>query len=163
MGVRLRVLLDGTGDAAIGVAFTQHRIDCAAEHLRVPRLDISLGIALRFFRVIGQIVALRLQLLDRGLQLRDRRADVRQLDDVGLGCLHQLAELGKIVGLALLVREIFRKRRDDPARQGDIAKLDVYACGFRECLDDRQERIRRQRRRLIGVRVDDLCSAHGFP
>src|SRR5918997_5916122 len=89
----------------------------------------------------------RLQLLHRGLELRDRGADVRQLDDVRLGRLGQLAELGQ---------RVVRKPElgQDAARERDVAQLDVDAGDARERLDDREERVGREGGRLVRVRVD---------
>ncbi len=61
----------------------------------------------------------------------------------------------EVVGLALLVGEPVRELGDDPARQGDVAGLDLDARLGGVRLDDRQERVRREQRRLVGVRVDD--------
>ena len=94
------VVLDRRGDAPIGVPFTQHRIDRAPQHPGVPGLDCLLAVALRIFRIVGHCVALSLQLRDGPLQLRNRRADVRELDDVGVRRLRELAQLGEVVGLA---------------------------------------------------------------
>ena len=48
-----------------------------------------------------------------------------QLDDVGLGPLGQLAELGERVVEALLVGEPVGELGDDPAGQRDVAGLDA--------------------------------------
>ena len=119
--------------AAIGVAFAQHRIHGAAQHLRVARLDRLLRVVLRIFRIVGNRVALLLQFLDRGLQLRHRRADVRQLDDVGVGRLGEFAEFCQVVGLALrrAGRDSGKLRQDAPG-QRDVAGLDGDAGGARE-------------------------------
>ena len=58
MRMRLRVSLDRGRHTAIGIAFAQHRVDGAAEHLCVARLDLPFRIALRFIRVIGHIETL---------------------------------------------------------------------------------------------------------
>jgi hypothetical protein len=59
------VLLDGAGGAAVRIAFAQHRIDDAAEHLAVARLDVLLGVIRRIVRIVRNGVALALQFLDR--------------------------------------------------------------------------------------------------
>ena len=89
--VLLRVRLHRRGHAPIGIALAQHRIHRTAQHLRIPRADILLCIRLRLLRKVRHRKSIRLQLLNRRHQLRDGRADVRQLDDVRLGRLGQLA------------------------------------------------------------------------
>ncbi len=95
VGVLAGVALHRRRGAAIGVALAQHGVDGAALDLVVAGADVALLVGLGVAGVVGQVVALVLQLLDRGLELRHRGADVRQLDDVGLGRLGQLAELGR--------------------------------------------------------------------
>ena len=48
------------------------------------------------------------------------------------GRLHQLAQFGQIVGLALCGGQLFGKGRDDPARQRDVLRADRNACGRRK-------------------------------
>jgi hypothetical protein len=109
--------------AAVGVALAQHRVDRAA-------LDavVRLGIVL----VLGEVVARLLELRDRRLELRHGGADVRELDDVGVGLLGELAELGQRVGDAML-----GELRQDAAGQRDVAKLELDARGGAVGLDDR--------------------------
>ncbi len=80
-----RVLLDGLGGAAVRIALAQNGVHRAAEDLAVALLERLLLVGLRLRRIVGNRVPLLLQLLDRGVELRHRRADVRQLDDVGVG------------------------------------------------------------------------------
>ena len=82
--VRARVVLHRGGRAAVGVALAQHRVDRRALDGVVRRPDRPLLVGRGRLGVVGQVVALLLQLLDRRLELRDRGADVGQLDDVGL-------------------------------------------------------------------------------
>ncbi len=134
-----RVLLHRRGDASIRIALAQNRVDGAAENLRVAGADVSLGVTVRLFRVVRDVEALRLQLLDRTRQLRDRRADVRQLDDIGLGRLRELAQLGQGVALPLLVAKALGKVREDSAGQRNVAGFDDDTGRLRECLHDRQQ------------------------
>jgi hypothetical protein len=123
--VRARVRLDRGRRAAIGVALAQHRVDRAALDLVVaPLISRSVGRwpARPGSRAAGSPC---LQLGDRLLQLRDRRADVRQLDDVGLGTLGEGAELGERVGIAAAARQAIGERREDACRERDVARLDV--------------------------------------
>ena len=159
--IRFRVVLYRECNAAIGVAFAQHRVDGATEYLRIARLNFPFGIVGRLFRVIRHVKALRLQLLDRSDELRNRGTDVRQLDDVCIGSLRQFAEFGQGVADTLLRGQVVREVGEDAACERDIAQLDVNAGCVGEGLDDRQERIRRQCRCFVGLRVDNL--AHPSP
>src|SRR5210317_1960425 len=107
MRVGFGVLLNGEGDAAIRVAFAQDRVYGTAEHLRVAVTDGALVVVRRLFRVIGNIVALRLQFLDGRNELRNGGADIRQLDDVRLGCLGEFSQFGERVPNPLLIAQVF--------------------------------------------------------
>src|ERR1700733_5369523 len=91
------VLLDGASRAAVGIALTQYWIDDAAEYLAVAGPDLLLGVRRRVVRIIGNVITLALEFLDRGLELRDRSGNVGQLDDVGFGSQRELAEFGEFV------------------------------------------------------------------
>ncbi len=161
--VCLRVRLDGRGDAAVGVAFAQHRVDGAAEDLRVAGADFRFGVVARLLRVVRDRVALALKFRDRGRELRYGRADVRQLDDVGCGRRDEVAEFGEVVSLPLSGRQAVRKRGENPPGERDVPRLDRDAGRPRERFDDRQEGVRRKQRRLVGQRVYDPGLAHVFP
>ena len=150
------VLLHRGGRAAVGIAFAQHRVDDAAEHLAVAGLDLLLGFRRRIVWIIRNVVALALQLLDRGLQLRDRGGDVGQLDDVGLGPQCELAEFGEFVVDPLRGRQLLREICDDATGERDVLQLHGHARCAHESLDDRQLGIGRERRGFI-----DLCP-HDF-
>jgi len=83
------------------------------------------------------------QLGDRGLDLRDRGADVRELDDVRLGRPGETAKLGERVVDPLIGGERVGEVGDDPPREGDVACLDVDPGAAGEGPDDRQERVGR--------------------
>jgi hypothetical protein len=162
VGVRLRVALHRRRHTPIRVAFAQHGIHRAAEHLRVAQLGALLDVVLRLLGIGGHRVTLLLQLLDRRLQLRNRSADVRQLDDVGHRRLREIAELREIVRLALVWLQRLRKRRENPAGEGDVACLDREPHGLRERTHDRQQRVGGERGCLVRSGVDDL-GAHEVP
>ena len=72
------------------------------------------------------------------------------------GVRGQLAELGERVADALVVGAGARgtARGCGPARE--MSRVSTSTPAWRGVrLDDRQERVRRQQRRLVGVRVDD--------
>ena len=154
--VLLGVVLDRSRGAAVGVALAQHRVHRRAEAAAVARADFLLLVGLRVFRVVGDLVALFLQLLDAGLELRDRGADVGQLDDVGVGLERLLAEFGERVGHALVFAQVLGELGQHAGRDRNVGLLDVDACGAGEGADDREEGARRQQRRFVRERVDDL-------
>ncbi|MNZ79591.1 hypothetical protein D3C78_981980 [compost metagenome] len=133
------VVLDRQRGATVGVAFTQDRVHGAALDAVVASLGFFLGIGSGGFRVIRNVEALGLQFLDRGLQLRNRGADVRQLDDVGFWCGCQLAQFCQMVGHLLVGAELFREGRKDTAGQRDVPGFygDVGASG--EGFDDGEQ------------------------
>ena len=115
-------------------------------------------------RIVRNRVALRLQFLDGSRELRHRRADVRQLDDVGVGQLSQPAEFGQVVGHALVFGQVIGKLGEDACRHRDVTGLDVDARRLGEGPNDRQEGVGRKQRRFVGQRVDDgrLLGAHAL-
>ncbi|MNX89059.1 hypothetical protein D3C86_1210580 [compost metagenome] len=163
MRVLAGVVLDRQGGAAVGVAFAQDRVHGAALDLVVAGLDVALGVVGRGVRVVRQLVALFLQFLDGGLQLRHRGADVGQLDDVGVRLHGQGAELSQRVGQLLAVFEVVGEQGDDAACQRNVAGLDRDACGFGECLDDGQQRTGCKRRSFVGEGIDNLRSKRHDP
>ena len=150
------VLLDGAGGAAVGIALAQHRVDGAAEHLGVARLDVLLGFRRGVVRIVRNVVALALQFLDRGLELRDRGGDVGQLDDVGLGPHRERAEFGEFVVDSLRRGELLGEIGEDATGQRDVLQLYGHTRRPHEGFDDRQQGIGRERRGFI-----DLCP-HDF-
>ncbi len=160
VGVLLGEVLDRERGPAVGVALAQDRVDGAAQGLGITGLDLLLGLVGGALGIVGQRVALRLQLGDGFLQLRQRGADVRQLDDVGFGRQGQRAQLGQAVGNPLGLGQIIGEVGDDAARERDVAELDIDAGPFGEALDDRQQGEGGQVRGLVGLRPDDLVIAH---
>jgi hypothetical protein len=65
---------------------------------------------------------------------------------------------GRLGQLAQLRQRVRRQveRREHARGQGDVARLDVDARLAGVGLQHRQQRVRGERRRLVGVRVDDL-------
>ena len=59
------------------------------------------------------------------------------------------------VGDALLGAQTLGELREDASGERDVAHLDLDPGRAREGLDDRQQRVRRQRGRLVGAGVDD--------
>jgi hypothetical protein len=137
MRVPAGVALHRGGGAPVGVPFPENGVDGAARHLLVAGLDLPLLCRGRLVGVVGKVVPLGLELGDGGLQLGDGGADVRELDDVGLGRLGQRAQLGQRVADPLLLRQPVREIGQDAPRQRDVAALDGHAGRRPEGRDDR--------------------------
>ena len=163
MGVLLRELLDRDGRPAVRVPLAQHRVHGRTEAHREPLLQRPLGVVLRLLGVVGDVVALGLELLDRGPKLRDRRRHVGQLDDVGVRTLGELAEAGEVICDPLCLGQLLGEVGDDPAGKRDVARLHVDARAPRERLHDREQRVTRQCRSFVDLRPDDLGCRHGPP
>ena len=96
------------------------------------------GVAGHGFRVVRQCEALGLQFFDRGLQLRNRGADVRQLDDVGFRRNGQVAQFGEVVGYGFVTQLLGEAGQDAPCKR-DIAGFHGDISGGGEGLYDRQQ------------------------
>ena len=160
MGVLLGEVLDRKRGPPVGVAFAEDGVDGAAQGLGVAGLDLPFLVVLGILGIVGQRIALRLELLDGFLELGDRGADVGQLDDVGLGRQGQLTELSQIVGDFLPFFEIIGEIGDDAAGQGNVPGFHLDARSLGEFLDDGKQGVRGQIRSLVRVRPDDLMRAH---
>ena len=151
-----RIGLYGAGGAAVGVALAQNRIDRAAQHLAVAGADFLVRRRRVAVGIVGDVVALALQLLDRGFELRDRGGNIGQLDDVGFRLHRQLAELGEFVVDLLLGLQLLGEVGQDAAGQRNVLQRHRHAGRADKGFDDRQQRISRERRGFI-----DLCP-HDF-
>ena len=133
------VVLHRFGCAAVGVSFAQDRVDRAAFDPVVDVLDAFLRVICRCLRVIRDRKALFLQLDDGGFELRERGADIRKFDDIGLGAEGQRAEFRQRVRGSLAAAEEIGENRQNAPGQRDVARLDRNAGGRGEGLDDRQQ------------------------
>jgi len=124
--ILLRVGLDGRGDATIRVALSQNWVDRTSKNGGIPRLNLTLFVILGLMGVDGYVVSLGAELLDAGLQLRDRGGNVGELDDVGLGRFADLAQEGEIVRNSLLFLEFFREGAQDTPSDGDVARNNTH-------------------------------------
>ena len=107
------IVFDRFGCPAVGVAFAQDGIDCAALYFVIPRLGLLLRAGGGCFRVVGEGKTLRLQLGDRCFELGHRGAYVGKFDDVGPGLKGQGAELGQGIGRLLPGRQKVGKSGKD--------------------------------------------------
>ena len=160
VGVLLGVVLHGRRCAAVGVAFTQHGVHSRTQAFAITGLDGLFCFIGRVLRIVGDGVALALQLLDGGLQLRHGGRDVGQLDDVGFRRQRQLAQFGQGVGHTLVLGQQVAELAQDTRRHGNVAGLDIHASSGSESLHDGQECAGGQTGRFIRQGVDDgglLC------
>ena len=137
VGVLARIGLDRAGRTAIRITLTQNRVHRGTEDFGVARLGVLLGVADRRLGEVRQREALALKLSDGRLKLRDRGADVGQLNDVGVGLEGQRTQLGEGVGAALVGWQKLGKGRQDAPAERDIAGLNVDSGPLGECLHDR--------------------------
>ena len=156
MRILLGILLHGGRRAAVGIALSQHRVHRAALHLVEFRFRVLLLIGFGVFRVVGNGVPLGLQFGDRGFDLRNRCADIREFDDVGSRRFHHVAQEGEVVGLPLFRLQGVGKLRDDSAGQRNIFPADVHSCGVGKGLDDRQKRSTRQFRGFVDFCINNI-------
>ncbi len=156
----LRVVLHRRRRAPVRVPLAQHRVDGAPHHVVIAGARLDVLVRVQLVGVVRERVAELLELGDRRLQLGQRSGDIRQLDDVRPGALRERAELGERVADALRRLEAVGEAGDDPSGEGDVASFDGDARRRGVGTHHRQERIRRQCRGLIGVRVDDGRVSH---
>ena len=161
VGVFLGVGFDGTGGAAVGVAFAEDGVDGGAKDFGVAGAGVFLGVGGRGLGEVGESVAFGLKLGDGGLQLGDGGGDVGELDDVGLGLEREGAEFGEgVVGL-LGRGEFIREIGEDAGGDGDVAGFHVDAGLLGVGLHDRQEAVGGERGGFVGDGVDDRGSGGG--
>ena len=90
----------------------------------------------RLIRIIGHSIAKFLKLLNSSLHLGHRSADIGKLDDICFGRFGDFPKLGQVIADPLVFLEVFGKRRQDPARQGDVAGFHDHPCGIRKSIDN---------------------------
>ena len=94
---------------------TENRVDCGSKHLGIDSLDGLLLGVLGVGGVVGDVVALGLELGDTLEQLGDGGRHVGKLDDVSLGCLGQFPQGGELVRDPLLGSESLGEVSDQTA------------------------------------------------
>mmetsp|Transcript_57240 Transcript_57240/g.134767 ORF Transcript_57240/g.134767 Transcript_57240/m.134767 type:complete len:614 (-) Transcript_57240:306-2147(-) len=93
VGVLLGVCLHRRRHPAVRVALPQHRVHSGSQHLGIQLLVRDFLGRLGVLDIERHVVALLAKLGNAFMQLRHRRADVGQLDDVGLRRLRDFSEL----------------------------------------------------------------------
>ncbi len=159
VGVGAGVGLDCGRRAAVGVALAQDGVDGAALDGVVGGTRPVLGLGGGGVRVVGDVVALGLELGHGGPKLGQGGRDVGELDDGGLWGAGQRAQGRQVVGSQA-------EGRQDPPGQGDVGRVHRDAGAGQEAAYDRQEGAGRQHGRLVGQGVDDTwlvgCLRHGY-
>ena len=148
--------------AAVGVAFAQNGIDRAAFDAVVTFAHGFFFIGLRVGRIIGDGKAFCLQFFNRGGQLRYGCADVRQFDHVCIGLFNQFAQFGKRIRYALRFGQVFWKRRQNTARERNVAGFDINIGVAGKRLHDWQQGLSGQCRSFVGVGIDNGGFSHGI-
>mmetsp|Transcript_95790 Transcript_95790/g.266099 ORF Transcript_95790/g.266099 Transcript_95790/m.266099 type:complete len:296 (+) Transcript_95790:2206-3093(+) len=152
----LGVGLHWLGHAPVRVALSEHGVHGAPQHLGIARLDVVLLVGLWFRRVVWHSIALRLQLLDGGRQLRHGRGNVGELDDVGRRSLGQAAQGLQVVLYPLGRCEAVREEGLDARRQGDVLLRNLDAAHPAECPQHWQQGVSGEHGGLVRVGVHDL-------
>ncbi len=161
--VGLGIFLDGLGGAAVRVAFAQDGVHSRPFDRVVTGADVFFLIRCGIGGVGGDGKALRLQFLDRGGQLRHRGRHVRQLDDVGIGRFHQIAQFGQIVRDTLIFVQVIGEGRQDTGRNRNVARCDVDIGSRSKRADDRQQRGAGQFGGFVNNGVNDIgCLCHSY-
>jgi hypothetical protein len=137
--IRPRKLLHGLGGTAVRIPLSQHRVNRTALHGIVTGLDGTFFVRRGLVRIVREPISLRLKLRDTGFQLRDRGTDVRQLYDVGLPGLHQLAKFRQVVLDPLPLFEGVGEHRQNPTGEGDVTGLNRNPRGRSERTYDRKK------------------------
>ncbi|OQB54346.1 MAG: hypothetical protein BWX98_02334 [Candidatus Aminicenantes bacterium ADurb.Bin147] len=160
VGMRLGEVFDRKRRPPVGVALAEDGIHGASQDFGITGLDHSFRFVLRAFGIVREGVALGLELPDGALELGNRGADVRQLDDVGLGPGRQLAQLGQVILDPLIVPQVIGEIGDDASGERDVARFDFNARSLGESLNDRKQGIGGQSRRFVRLRPDDRLLRH---
>ena len=144
------------GHPPVRVALPQHRVYSTPEHLRIRRGRFLLLLCLGVGRKIRDLISFRLQFCNGFFQLRDGRADVRQLDDVRLHFVCELPQEGKGIRLALGGSEVIGELSNDAGGEGDVGGLHFDLVRGCEAADDGEEGVRGELRGLVADGVVDL-------
>ena len=155
MRVLAGVVLHGLWRAAVGISLAQDGIHGATFYFVVAGLGVLLGVIRWRLGVIGHRESASLQLSDRRLQLRNRRADVREFDDVRLRLESQGAEFCEGVGGFLIFRQAVGENRQNATRQRDVAEFHRNPCVFGKSLNDGEKRVGGQQRGFVCLGVEN--------
>ena len=111
--------------------FTEHGVDSRSKNLSVHSLDGLLLCVLGVGGVVGDVVALGLELGDALEQLGDGGGDVGQLDDVPLGGLGQLSQGSQLIRDPLLRCESLGEMSNETASNRDVSLLNLTKRTYR--------------------------------
>ena len=156
MGVGLGEFFNGLWRAAVGVAFAENRVNGGSFHAVVASFEIFLFVVSGFSRVVREVIALFLELLNAGLELRDGGGDIRKLDDIGFRGFCEVTETGEFVRDLLLGGEAIGELGKNSASEGDVGEFDFDAGRLDEALDDGEEGVSGEGWGFVGLGVDDL-------
>ena len=159
MGVLLGVRFHGLWRTTVAVALSQHGIDRRTFDFVVARFELLLRLVDGLVRIVGEVKSKTLQLGNGRLQLRNRRTDVGELDNVRFGRFGQGAQFGQRVVRGLVARQNVRHGGQNAAAQRNVSGFHRHACFCSEGLDNGKKAVGRQCRRLIREGVENLGHA----
>jgi len=103
----------------VRIAFAQYGVYRRAQDHGKAGLQRTLLFRRRLLEIVGYVVALSAQFRNRFPELRNRGADVGQLDDVGLRRLRKLAQFREGVGRRTFVSVVPKGTNDRPAEAAE--------------------------------------------
>ena len=159
MWVLLGVGFDSLGRTTVAVAFPQHGVNGGTFDFVVARFELLFRLVDGLVRIVWKVKSKPLQLGNGRLQLRNRRADVGELDNVRVGGFGQGAQFGQRVVRGLVARQNVRHGRQNAATQRNVPGFHRHACFGSEGLDNGKKAVGRQCRRLIRKGVENLGHA----
>ena len=112
---------------------------------------------------LGLLLACDRVVMQQDAELLGHPEPVLELQAGGLGVGQPgelLHERVQVVGDALIVGQVVGELRQDAAGQRDVLRLDVDSAAPGISPDNREQGVRGQRRRFIGLRPDNLRCAH---
>ena len=156
MRVGAGVGLDRRRRAPVRVTFAQNRVHRRALHRVIALARLDFGVGFGVFRIIGDVIALLLQFLDRRNELRHGGRNVGQFDHIGARALYDIAKQRKIIRHFLGLCQALGERRQNPSGQRDIPGPDGNLRLTQKLAQDRQQRGRGQLRGFVCLGVNDI-------
>ena len=140
----------------VRIAFAQYGVHRRAQDHGKAGLQRTLLFGRRLLEIVGYVVALSAEFRNRFPELRNRGADVGELNDVGLRCLRQLPQAGQLVGNLLVVPKTLREVGDNTSSERDVSRFDLHPGPLEVRSQDGQQRVRRECGCLVGLGPREL-------
>ena len=156
------VLLDRRRRPAVGVALAQHRVHGAALDLVVAGAHVVLFVGLRIVGIVGH--ARSPCACSSAMASFSCGIDALMFGSLMMfasGVLASSPSSASASPTRCSAVERLGERREDPSGDSEMSRVSTFdAGGAGVGLDDREERVRREQRRLVGERVDDRRVRH---